>query len=583
MKHFYTFIALVVFASTAFGQSTRTVLVEEGTNASCGPCAAQNPSFNALLNENVGTVVSIKYQWYFPGFDPMHEHNPDEANARLAYYGINGVPTATIDGVIPDVSPSYAGAPGAFTQPLFDDAAAVPGSFDIEVSYELTPNGLTMDATATCTQAASGDLRFRIAVIEEEILFDTPPGSNGETEFYGVMKKFLPGVEGVTMADSYAVGETFSTSQSWTYANVYDVNELAVVVFIQNDDNKEVLQAAKASGAEIQPELPNDVTGTELAGLSAENCGTTINPVVTIRNNGSETLTSATIDYTLNDQSGSIEWTGSLPFFETEDVELGEITFTPGEDNTLEVTVSSPNGGTDGDTSNDVVASEVELAGSVDGQEIEVHFYTDNYPSESSWEIIGSDNQVVASGGPYQAGTDDQWGGGGPDANTTKVSVVTLPNAQDCYSVKIEDSFGDGLQYGLGDGPDGGFGLEIFYEGNSVNFVEVGDFGSEITEDAVFAAAGTLSDDAQTVEYMNVFPNPTTGILKIETSLQKPVETILTVTDITGKVVFQNDLGNLPEGYFFTEVDLSSLQSGIYLLNLATENTFNTQRVVITE
>lgn len=581
MKHLYIFLALAVLTTSAMGQSTRTVLVEEGTNASCGPCAAQNPSFNALLDNNVDQVVSIKYQWYFPGFDPMHEHNPEEANARLSYYGINGVPTATIDGVIPDVSPSYAGAPGAFTQQLFDDAAAIPGSFDIEVTYELTPNGLTMDATATCTQAASGDLRFRIAVIEEEIQFDSAPGSNGETEFFGVMKKFLPGSNGVQMANAYDVGETFSTSQSWSYANVYDVNELAVVVFIQNDDNKAVLQAALASDAEIQPEVPNDVTGTELAGLSAENCGTTINPVVTIRNNGGETLTSATIDYVINDQSGTVDWTGSLEFFETTEVELGEINFTAEANNTLEITVSEPNGGVDEDTSNDVISSEVELSGSVDGTEIEVHFYTDNYPSESTWEIINSSNEVVASGGPYQAGTDDDFGAGGPDAQTTKISAVTLPDAEDCYSVKVEDEFGDGLQFGLGQGPGGAFGVEIFFEGNSVNFVELGDFGNSVTEDAVFAATGPLSSDIETVEYLNVFPNPTTGVLNIESSLQRSVETIITVNDITGKVVYQRDLGNLPEGYFFKAIDLSSLQSGVYLLNMSTDQSFNTMRIVI--
>ncbi|MFT6998115.1 MAG: hypothetical protein ACJAQ4_001874, partial [Cryomorphaceae bacterium] len=114
MKKIYLSAIVCLLTTFSFAQSERLVLSEEGTNASCGPCAAQNPSYNALLDNNTDNVISIKYQWYFPGFDPMHEHNPDEANARLAYYGINGVPTATIDGVIPDVSPSYAGAPGAF-------------------------------------------------------------------------------------------------------------------------------------------------------------------------------------------------------------------------------------------------------------------------------------------------------------------------------------------------------------------------------------------------------------------------------------------------------------------------------------
>jgi len=572
MKHFYTFIALVVFATTAFGQSTRTVLVEEGTNASCGPCAAQNPSFNALLDDNVGTVVSIKYQWYFPGFDPMHEHNPEEANARLSYYGINGVPTATIDGVIPDVSPSYAGAPGAFTQSLFDDAAAIPGSFDIEVTYELTPNGLTMDATATCTQAASGDLRFRIAVIEEEILFDTPPGSNGETEFYGVMKKFLPGVDGLTMADSYEVGETFSTSQSWTYANVYNVNELAVVVFIQNDDNKEVLQAAMASGAEVQPEFPNDVSGTDLGGVLPEGCSSTINPVVTIRNNGSETLESATINYSINDTEGSVEWTGSLEFFEAEDVELGEITFTPEDENTLEVSVTDPNGEMDMDPGNNEINGDVEVAPTA-GTDIEVVVQTDNYGEETYWRLVDEDDNVIAEGGNSWVGTTNTGvGSGAPtqgdgtyNSQTLYEVPVEIPAGVECYKFEIYDYWGDGICCSWGSG---------FYEVVDVAAGEILFSGGtfEASDEKSFSAGVLSTTDNSQVKEFTLFPNPTVDQLNVEFTLAKSQRTSIDVYDVTGRLVFSKDYGVLPAGYSLQRLDLSQQGEGLYLLNINTES-----------
>lgn len=582
MKNIYTTIALCFFSFFAVGQSQRTVLVEEFTNASCPPCAAQNPTLNALLDANTDQVVSIKYQTAFPGFDPMNEHNPGEVATRLDYYpGVTGVPTGIIDGLIPDVSPSYPGAPGAFTQQMMDDAAAVPASFDIEVTYELTPSGLTTDVTATCTEASSGDLRMRVVVVEEEIIFSSPPGSTNESEFFSVMKKMLPGPEGLEMASSYAVGETFTTTQTWEYANVYDFNELAVVVFIQNDDNSEVLQAAKASGAEITPENSFDVTSTGVDGISNDECTTTINPVVTIRNNGSETLTSATINYSINDQSGSMEWTGSLEFFESEDVDLGEITFTQESENILEVTISEPNGETDEVPENDLLEAAIDLAGQVTGTEIEVHFYTDFYPGESTWQIRNSANQVVASGGPYEEGP-EAFGGGGPDANTTKIDVVSIPNAQDCYSIRVFDSYGDGLQYGPGEGPGGTYGVEVFFEGNSVGFVELGNFGSAATQNGVFAGAAPLSLDESNLEYLNIFPNPSTGLVNLESSLLSSVETTIQVHDITGKMVYQEDLGNLPEGYFFKTINLSQLQSGIYLLNVNSGNSVNTIRLSIT-
>jgi len=582
MKYIYSTIALCFLSFIAFGQSTRTVLVEEFTNASCPPCAAQNPTLNALLDNNTDNVVSIKYQTDFPGYDPMNEHNPGEVDTRLDYYpGVTGVPTGIIDGIIPDVSPSYPGAPGAFTQQMMDDATDVPASFDIEVTYELTPSGLTTDVTATCTEASSGDLRMRVVVVEQEIIFSSPPGSTDESEFFNVMKKFLGGPEGLEMADSYAVGETFTTSQSWNYQNVYNYDQLAVVVFIQNDNNSEVLQAAMASGAEITPENSFDATSTAIDGISNDECTTTIDPVVTIRNNGSETLTSATVNYTINDQSGSVEWTGSLEFFESEDVELGEITFTQESENILEVTISDPNGEEDEVPDNDLLEVAIDLAGQVTGTEIEVHFYTDFYPGESTWQIRNSANQVVADGGPYQEGP-EAFGGGGPDANTTKVDVVTIPNAQDCYSIRVFDSYGDGLQYGPSDGPGGEFGLEVFFEGNSVGFVQLGNFGSATTQNGVFAGSAPLSLEENNLEYLKIFPNPSTGLVNLESSLMESVETTIHVHDITGKMVYQEDLGNLPEGYFLKTIDLSSLQSGIYLLNVNSGNTVNTIRLSIT-
>jgi hypothetical protein len=43
MKKFYFFPDSFVGMSTLFAQAERTVMVESFTNASCPPCAAQNP------------------------------------------------------------------------------------------------------------------------------------------------------------------------------------------------------------------------------------------------------------------------------------------------------------------------------------------------------------------------------------------------------------------------------------------------------------------------------------------------------------------------------------------------------------
>ena len=62
MKKLYT-LALAMFVGVAVNaQSQRLTLLEEFTQASCGPCAAQNPALNTLLAGNETKTVSIKYQ-----------------------------------------------------------------------------------------------------------------------------------------------------------------------------------------------------------------------------------------------------------------------------------------------------------------------------------------------------------------------------------------------------------------------------------------------------------------------------------------------------------------------------------------
>src|SRR5690554_5071801 len=191
MKRLYFLLTLsfiTVWGQNIHAQSQRKVLIEKGTNASCGPCAAQNPGFHSMLNTVDDKHVAIHYQWYFPGYDPMNEHNPTEANTRFAnYYGNNGVPTAMIDGVIPNGSypgfngSAYDGAPAGYSASMINNRYAVSSPFEIDITYSVTPSTITADVTVTCTEAINAsNLRLRIVVVERVISFDSPPGTNGE-------------------------------------------------------------------------------------------------------------------------------------------------------------------------------------------------------------------------------------------------------------------------------------------------------------------------------------------------------------------------------------------------------------------
>ena len=124
MKKLTIVLALLLGGSTAFAQATRLVLFEEFTQASCGPCASQNPAFNTLLSGNTTKAISIKYQTSWPGVDPMNAANPTDVATRVSYYGVNGVPWTAMDGDTATGS-AYAGAPANVTQTAIDTRYAV--------------------------------------------------------------------------------------------------------------------------------------------------------------------------------------------------------------------------------------------------------------------------------------------------------------------------------------------------------------------------------------------------------------------------------------------------------------------------
>ena len=72
------------------------------------------------------------------------------------------------------------------------------------------------------------------------------------------------------------------------------------------------------------------------------------------------------------------------------------------------------------------------------GEDLTITILTDNYPGETTWSVVDVNGNVVASGGPYEA-------------QATEYVEQVCVNAG-CYTLTINDSFGDGLCCGYGEG-----------------------------------------------------------------------------------------------------------------------------------
>src|SRR5690606_9744179 len=245
-------------------------------------------------------------------------------------------------------------------------------------------------------------------------------------------------------------------------------------------------------------------------------CGSSISTSLStsLKNYGNSNITSAVL---VIKENGNVvathNYSGNITQFSTATIALPSVTFNTTSD--YEVEVQSVNGGTIYNADFGVASINVLSSETVNSTDLEVRVYTDNYPSEISWKIKNSSGTVVAEGGPYQPGTADQWGGGGPDANTTKIHNISV-SADECYSIELLDAYNDGWIYTSSAAPVSG--LEIFENGDSVVFVDGNFQFSTFIRNAAFKHGETASTGNIHMTQFSVFPNPSTGIFNISTT-----------------------------------------------------------------
>ncbi|MCZ8197682.1 MAG: T9SS type A sorting domain-containing protein [Flavobacterium sp.] len=364
---------------------------------------------------------------------------------------------------------------------------------------------------------------------------------------------------------NWVAGTPYPIIDSATIANQYQITYFPTVFRIC--PNNIVTEVGSLSAVNLRNNLnTNCVPLAGVVGSVAVNdnvtnltcASSTASPTVKVKNYGKNVTgvtTIATVDLKENGTVISTKsTTGTFAQFATKTLTFDPVTFDPSAVYTYEVNNvnSQPNFNPDLSTAsldvNFPASSELDII---------VNVFTDNYPTEMSWRIKNSTGTVVATGGPYVGNAN----GGGADANTTKVHNVTLPSLNECYSVELVDSYGDGWTTG---------GMEIFNGNTSIWSISPSFTTLLVNTDVL--RTGTLATDGFSKSSVSVYPNPSTGRLQIKADSAVSVELV----DVLGKVVFTSKNVNND-----TVLDLSSLNKGIYLAKITGENINYTEKVIL--
>ena len=310
--------------------------------------------------------------------------------------------------------------------------------------------------------------------------------------------------------------------------------------------------------------------------------GGSVTPSTNIYNYGTNNLTSLTLELFEEGNPIAIDtlnWQGNVSSLNSTQVFFDAIDNVSTSAN-LNVTCSMPNGVADAYPNGNEAEILVELAPFTNENTITVTIKTDKYPGETSWSFKDGNGTILSSFGPYTAGTEDQWGAGGPDAYQTFEYPIAIPEGIDCYTLNVYDSFGDGIAISSS---ESGYSVSSA-SGFIINALNKPNFGAEVNE--IFGADSdgnsTIIDIPELTSFKtSVYPNPilSEAILSIYTIENSNAS--LEVVNILGQTVIKTNI-KLVKGENTLPIDMSNFEDGLYSLKVESKTVKLSHKIVKT-
>lgn len=259
-----------------------------------------------------------------------------------------------------------------------------------------------------------------------------------------------------------------------------------------------------------------------ITGINSIQCSDSIYPIITIKNKGTDTIFTLNIYYGLD--------TASLNLYSFNDTLItnatAQINLPPLNINqqvyTFLAFCNSPNGNQDQNTSND--SMQITFTGNPNPSYAVLILNTDDWGSETTWQITDTLNNVLYTGGPY---SDVQ--GGSTIIDTFCLSKVS------CYTFTIFDSYGDGMNGSQWGGVDGSYYI-------------LNEFGDTVIS-------------IKNVNFGNREDNP---FCTIKCTLNANINTTPTMCDsATGTASVVIISGNAPFSYLWSTTDTTDSISGL--------------------
>ena len=200
--------------------------------------------------ENQIAVIRYHVNWPY-GNDPFYVYNISENTARKSYYQIDQITYLIVDGIVH----------GRWDRDIWDSLFVyrirVDSPFEMVISGYFDEQELegNIDITVVATDDIEyGNLRFHCVITESDIYYQAPNGLEWHNQ---TMRDMVPdaGGEAFTIQN----GDTLVFDRQFFVPDPLVPLNCEIVVFVQTNETKEVLQAAKIKIPEL---IETEVAGS---------------------------------------------------------------------------------------------------------------------------------------------------------------------------------------------------------------------------------------------------------------------------------------------------------------------------------
>ncbi len=591
-KSLLTLSSFLFLGVTVFGQSLpvsqsqgyKTAVLEELTGIKCQFCPDGHRLANEVADANPGKVILVNI--HAGGYaNATPDFRTPAGNAINSFFAPDGYPTGSVQrtavgGKLALDRGSWAG----LIESVLNEQS--PANVAMSAEIDVTTRILKVKVEIFYTQAqAAGTKHFLNVGILQDGLISTQTGANynptailpnGKYEHKHMFRGFVNA--GGTWGDTIVADQSGVITKEYEFTlpasitgNDLDLSKLSFYSILHNG-KKTTTTSQIITGAQVNPTFIN-VNAGKITLLSVEgeynvgcNNWSSVQPKIKVQNSGSA-ISNMHFEYSVNGVAkGQFFILETIDALSTKTITLPILEYFTIPNAEVGIKLLTVNNQTDGVGATDYLTTIVKSAAILSDPNITLEILTDNYPGETSGRFFKETYATsVLDFGPYAAGP-GQDGAGGADALTVKAHNIVL-SGTGCYSLRLKDSYGDGMSYGSN--TNGGMGFRIKQNGNVIvsNLQPTFDYGSFKDFSGLVKLEVLSTTNLDNEIGLSIYPNPTRDEATLQLNLNSESNVKYEVVNMLGQIMSTNTVNNAV-GNVQETINTSALSAGQYIVNV---------------